>query len=355
MQALNGQAALLYDPASFTAVQAALVGPREDLYPNWPYPPTFLLIMAPFAALPYFYAFAAWDVVTLLTCLTVVYAIIRRRAATAVVLASPFTAWNFLAAQNGFFTASLLGGSLLLLERRPALAGVLIGCLTYKPQFGLLIPVALVAAQQWRAVASAVITAALLGGASLAAFGAEVWQAFPQELIAQTELNLAAGPDGNWGYLQSMYGLARTFHGGARSASLAQGLTTLAAAIVVWVVWRSRTRFDLKAAILSAAALIATPYAFMYDMAALMIPAAFLVRDQVRRGWLKGEPATAIGLFVATLGLLVILRDVPNGLTFGGTPIGIIAALVLSSVILRRIACGTELPETLPGALPRTS
>src|SRR5438876_12174721 len=86
VQALNGQAASLYDPASFTAVQAAFVGPREDLYPNWPYPPIFLLIMAPFAALPYFWAFAAWDVVTLLGCLIVIYAIIRRRAAIAVVL-----------------------------------------------------------------------------------------------------------------------------------------------------------------------------------------------------------------------------------------------------------------------------
>src|SRR6266436_3081667 len=178
LQALSGQAASLYDPANFTAVQAALVGPREDLYPNWPYPPTFLLIMAPFAALPYFWAFAAWDVVTLLGCLIVIYAIIRRRAAIAVVLASPFTAWNFLAAQNGFLTASLLGGSLLLLERRPALAGVLIGCLTYKPQFGVLFPAALVAAKQWRAIASAVISTAVLAGASLAVFGAEAWGAF---------------------------------------------------------------------------------------------------------------------------------------------------------------------------------
>ena len=90
MHALNGEGASLYDPTSFTAVQAAFVGPREDLYPNWPYPPIFLLIMAPFAALPYFYAFVAWDVMTLLSLLIVVYAISRRPAAVAVVLASPF-------------------------------------------------------------------------------------------------------------------------------------------------------------------------------------------------------------------------------------------------------------------------
>jgi len=31
------------------------------------------------------------------------------------VLAWPFTAWNFLAGQNGFLTASLLGAALVLL------------------------------------------------------------------------------------------------------------------------------------------------------------------------------------------------------------------------------------------------
>ena len=47
--------------------------------------------------------------------------------------------------QNGFLTAALLGGALHWLDRRPWLAGVLIGCLAYKPQFGVLIPVALLA------------------------------------------------------------------------------------------------------------------------------------------------------------------------------------------------------------------
>ena len=47
--------------------------------------------------------------------------------------------------QNGFLTAALLGGALHLLDRRPWLAGVLFGCLAYKPQFGVLIPFALLA------------------------------------------------------------------------------------------------------------------------------------------------------------------------------------------------------------------
>ena len=336
LQALHGQAASLYDPAKFVEIQSALVGPKDYFYPNWPYPPTFFLFLAPIAALRYTYAFWAWDIITLFGCVGVVYAIVRRPAAIALVLAWPFTAWNFLAGQNGFLTASLLGAALVLLQRRPVLAGVFIGCLTYKPQFGVLLPVALLAARQWRTMASAAITAALLAGASVAVFGSGVWAAFPRELVAQTGLYLLADADSDWGYLQTVYGLIRTLHGGAAVAWLAQGLTALGLAVVVWLLWRSQVRFSLKAATLSAAALIATPYAFAYDMAVIAIPAAFLVRDQIRCGLLKGEQTVMLGLFAALIIGLVALRDPPGGVTFGGIPIGPVVVVTVLGLTLRR-------------------
>src|SRR5262249_47044662 len=154
----------------------------KSFYAIWPYPPTFLFILAPFALLPYLTAFLTWDLVTLTGCVAVVCLIVKRRPAIALVLASPFTAWNFFAGQNGFLTALLLGASLLFLERRPVVAGVFIGWLTYKPQFGILLPVALVAANQWRAAASAAATFAFFGVASTAIFGAGVWGGFARSL-----------------------------------------------------------------------------------------------------------------------------------------------------------------------------
>jgi len=302
MQALHGNAAALYDPSEFDKIQAALFRPGEAVYLNWPsYPPTFFLVLAPLALLQYCYAFITWDAVTLLGCLASVYLIVRRRPAIVLVLASPFTAWNFLAAQNGFLTASLLGFSLLFLERQPVLAGVFIGCLTYKPQYGILFPVALVACNQWRAIVSAGIATVLLAAASIVLFGADAWAAFPQGFVVQGQLSLGASPDSNWGYLQTVYGLIRSVHGSARLAWLVQGLSTLAAAAIVWVVWRSRVRYPLKAATLSAAALIATPYAFAYDMAAIVIPASFLATEQLRCGLLSGEKVIWIILFGAPL------------------------------------------------------
>src|SRR5262245_53598450 len=171
LEALRGTAASLYDPSEFVKVQAALVGTKDYFYPNWPYPPTFFLILAPFTVLPYPCGFIAWSILTLLGLIVVVYLIVQRLPAAALVLASPFTIWNFLAGQNGFLTGSLLGAALLSLERRPVLAGLFIGLLAYKPQFGILLPVALAAAGQWRAFASAALTAGIFAAVSLAAFG----------------------------------------------------------------------------------------------------------------------------------------------------------------------------------------
>lgn len=340
LQALHGNVARLFDPAAFAAAQTALVGPGKYFYPNWPYPPTFFLAMAPFTALPYRWGFIAWDALTLLGFAGVVYLIVRRRPALALVLASPFTLWNFLFGQNGFLTGALLGAALLTLERQPVLAGVFIGCLTYKPQFGILIPIALAAAKQWRTFAGAAAMAGLLAVLSIAGFGAAAWAALPREIAAQMNENIpaagAAGTVAQWGYVQTIYGLVRDLHGNAQSAWLAQIAVSLALVAVVWIVWRSPVRHALKAAVLSAAALLATPYAFAYDMAALAIPVAFLAKDQVERGFLRWERGTALVGFAALLAALAVFWDRPNSTTFGSIPAGPIAAIVLLAMILRR-------------------
>jgi hypothetical protein len=334
--ALHGKAPALSDPVAFAGFQATMFPAAQIVYPNWPYPPTFLLLMAPLALLPYRWAFIAWDVLTLCGCVAVVYRIVRRRTAVALALAVPFTAWNFLAAQNGFLTGALIGASLLLLESRPLLAGVFIGVLAYKPQFGILLPLALAAAKEWRAIAGAAATVLLLAALSALLFGGAAWVAFPHGLVAQTAMNLLAGPEGNWGYLQSVYGLARRLHTGIAPAWLVQGMATASLAVIVWRVWRSATAYPLKAASLSAAALLASPQIFAYDLVALVIPAAFLAADQLERGLLPGDKAVWIGLFGAPLALLVTLGDNAGGITFGGTPIGLAVAVGLFAAILRR-------------------
>lgn len=352
IEALRGKAALIYEPAEFVRIQSALLGPRDFFYPNWPYPPTFLLILAPFGALPYFGAFVVWDIATLLGCIVVVYFIVRQRPAIALMLASPYTLWNFLAGQNGFLTASLIGAALLAIERRPVLAGVLTGCLSYKPQFGLLFPIALAASNQWRAFASAAATTGLLAVASIAVFGTGVWIAFPRGLVIQSSLNLFADPDSNWGLLQTVYGLIRNLRGGAAPAWAGQGVTTVSVAVIVGLIWRSQVRYPLKAATLSASALIATPYAFAYDLAAIAIPVAFLAKDQIHHGLLRGEQTIMLALFAAVLSSLVVFADRPVGTTFGSLPLAPVVMITLLGIAVRRaFFCGERSSAPRPSRI----
>jgi arabinofuranan 3-O-arabinosyltransferase len=332
LQALRGETESLYIPAKFINAQVALVGTGHSVFSVWPYPPIYFLILAPLAALPYVAAFLTWEILTLLAFVAVVYLIVRRAPAIALVLAAPFTVWNFLVGQSGFFTASLFGAALLSLERRPVLGGIFIGCLTYKPQFGILVPVALIAAREWRAFASAALTAILLAAASIAAFGTSAWVAFPGEFTAQASVNLLGYDDSKWTYLQTVYGLIRYFNGSAALAWLGQAITAVGMSLVVWLVWRSRARYPLKAATLSVGTLVATPYAFPYDFPAIAITVAFLAKDQLCCGLLKREQTLMIALFA--LSMVSLLTVIPSNQL---VPVGPVLTLTLVCLAWRRI------------------
>ncbi len=332
--ALHGHAALAYNPSDFVKLQEELLGPQPVYMPHWPYPPTYFLLLAPLAALHYITAFFTFETVTLAACAAVVFLIARRcPAAVALVLASPFSAWNFLAGQSGFLTASLIGAALLALERRPVLAGVLLGCLTYKPQFGILFPIALVAAGEWRAIASAAATGGALAGVSALAFSAHPWAAFPRELFGQASFNLMASPDSYWGLFHTAYGLIRYLGGGAAFAWAAQAIITSGVATIVWLIWRAPVRYALKAAILSAGVLLASPYALAYDMAAIAVTVAFLARDQIDHGLMKAEQTTLLALFAASCAVIP---------TVGRVPLGLVVVLTLLWLLLRRVRQAAE-------------
>jgi hypothetical protein len=78
--------------------------------------------------------------------------------------------------QNALLTAGLFGSATLLVDRRPAVAGVFFGALCYKPHFALLVPVGLAAGGHWRALAATFASAAALCLLSLSVFGWEVWR-----------------------------------------------------------------------------------------------------------------------------------------------------------------------------------
>ena len=105
-------------------------------------------------------------------------------------LAYPAVFVNLTHGHNGFLTAMLFGLALLSLNKRPIIAGLLIGCLAYKPHFGLLIPLALLAGGYYRTFASAAVTVIALCAASTLAFGMEIWPAFFDSFSASKNIVL---------------------------------------------------------------------------------------------------------------------------------------------------------------------
>jgi hypothetical protein len=123
-------------------------------------------------------------------------------------LAFPAVFVNLGHGHNGFLTAALIGAALAVLDRRPLFAGILFGLLAYKPQFGLLVPLALLAAGHWRTFAAACATVAALVVLTTLAFGPSVWEAFFASLHFTRTVVLEAGETG-WHKIQSVFALVR--------------------------------------------------------------------------------------------------------------------------------------------------
>ena len=334
--ALEGHAAQAYDWDIHKHVQEAVVGQSFDGYFGWHYPPPYLFVAAALARLPYTVAFATWVVVS-----AIPYAIVVRRltghwAGWLIAGACPLALHNVMIGQNGFLTAALIGGALLALPKRPWLAGVCIGLLIYKPQYGLLLPLALIAARQWRVTAAAVVTACALIVLSWLAFGTEAWAAFIAWLPRASQAFLVEG-QAQFGKLQSVLALCRFLGGSDALARVMQGAATLAAAGALVVLWFGRAAHEVKAAALATAALVATPYLYPYDMVVLAIPVALIVKLGLATGFLRYE--------LAALGVAVLLLV---AFPFVVAPIGLGATLLIAAVIARRAISGKAAAARTP-------
>jgi hypothetical protein len=147
---------LAYDQAAHYAAEEHARSPGI-VYNFFFYPPTFLLICAVLARVPYLAAFIGFEVATLGFYVLVVRRILGAHGWQIVIpiLAFPPVLWTIGLGQNGLLTAGLFGAATLLVDRRPFAAGLVFGALCCKPHFALLVPVALAAAGRWRALAGA--------------------------------------------------------------------------------------------------------------------------------------------------------------------------------------------------------
>jgi alpha-1,2-mannosyltransferase len=334
--ALEGRAADAYDMAAHYARQQQIFGARTPYY-AWFYPPFLLFIAAPLALLPYPAALVIWQVVTLAFYVAVIGAILRPIRQSRpdlgylwvwLALGFPAVFINLGHGQNGLLTAALLGAALLALARQPLMSGTLFGLLAYKPQFALVIPIALLASNQWRAIAAAAATIVALFVLSVAAFGTDIWYAFAASTEMSRKLLLQNG-DVGFEKLQSMFAVVRMWGGGIPLAYIAQGAISIAAICGVAWTWRGSCDFNIKAALLTIATLLASPHTLDYDLMILGPAIAFMACA----GFAGGVRSFEISLLAAAW-IMPLLSRIVAGVT--GIPLGLLVLLTLYVFVLQR-------------------
>jgi hypothetical protein len=321
---LDGDAAGAYDWPLHKVAEERAVGHAFANYYGWHYPPTFLFVAAVLATLPYLLAAIVWLAVTLAAYAATLAGILGGRAGVFLALGFPAALWNVTAGQNGFLTAALIGGTLGLLERRPALAGICLGLVSYKPQFGILFPIVLIADRRWLTLVVAALVAVGLAAVSWFAFGTASWEAFVHGLPLTSRVVLSEG-GAEFARLQSLFGFMRAHGAGEALAWTVQACGTVLLAAGLICLWRSRAAFELKAAALAAGVLIATPYVYMYDCAVLAVAVAFLLRLALQSGFRASE---IIALPIA--GALIL------AFPYAKTQVGLAAALIVLAIVAQR-------------------
>ncbi len=346
---MGGRSALAEGPAAwfdfrvYNDLLRALIGIDESYF--WSYPPHVLLFIWPFGLMPYLPAFVLWTLAGFALFLYAAQAGGVERKHLLFLAVAPAVAVNVLIGQNGCFTAALLIGGLVNLERRPVVAGVLFGILTIKPQLGLALPLMLVASGRWRIIASAAATTVALVAATSWFYGADIWMAYLRNVVPVQHFLQEHGS--GMLFLQ----IPSAFYAGrlvglpiALDWALQALVSAAAAAAVVWTFWRRRDPV-LSAALLIVATFLITPYSLSYDMVVLGWVLALL---RQREG---NEPIDHY-LIVAvwTLPLTMMLAGVIHIPLAMPVLAAFAARLVWQLAPEREAEVGTSLPVMMRGA-----
>jgi len=328
----GGAATDIYDQGRNAAQQAAVFGPDVG-YAVFPYPPIFLLICAPFGLLPYLLALAAWVSITGYAYVRALQGWLGRRSATTVAaLAFPAVLINLAHGQTAFLATALFATGTGLLGRRDVLAGVCLGALAFKPHLGLLIPVALLAARNWRAFGGATLSAVSLATVSALVFGLDSWRTYP-DLLAIMKALVESGALAP-GKIQTVFAALRLWSAPLPIAYGGHAAVALAAAVAVgWFAW-SRPKSTALGPVLVGGTLLMSPYMFDYDLVLCAIPLAWLLSEGTEHGFRRWEKMVMLATYVLPL----VARLAAVQANFPLSPFVLTALFV---IILRRAVCGS--------------
>ncbi len=326
-EALAGRPHVPYEPALFEPAQRELF-PLSSYYAFF-YPPHYLAYMMPLGLLSYYGALFVWMLVSFAASAFVLVRITSKPMETVLLaLAFPAAFLTISHGQNAFLSAALFAGGLYLLPKRPILAGILFGLLTFKPQLGILVPFALFVGGYWRAIFSAGATLAVLMACAAVLFGADIWSIF----LAQSGLAVETMREGivAWEKMISAYASLRLFGLSNIAASVVHYSIAVVVAIFVILVWlpRNHVSHEVKSAALLCGALIITPFGLNYDLFVLAPAIALISSIGLVEGFLSFEKTVLAVVYLSPIIVLLFMAL--------GVSIAPIFLLLFFALLMRR-------------------
>jgi multidrug transporter EmrE-like cation transporter len=255
-----------YDPSIIASLERQI-----HLTGVWPftYPPTFLVFVFPFALLPLSLAYPLWAGLSVALFVYAASHLVRPIPATVLLLLAPPVFFSAALGQTSLLIGAAAIGALTLADRRPAVAGVLLGlAATIKPQALALAP--LVFFGRWRLLGSMAATGFAVVMVSLT-FGWQRWLEWPHALTAFAALTAATERVNPSALLPGL------------------GWAALTGAFGVYLAIASRNLLGLIGG-----ALCVTPYAHAYDLAPLTPLAATWLIGFRQFGWPRTIAAGAL-------------------------------------------------------------
>jgi hypothetical protein len=239
----------------------------------------------------------------------------------------PAVPFNVMTGQNAFFTSALLVGGFGLINRYPVLAGVLLGILTFKPQLWLMVPVALLAARQWRAIGAAAASALAVALLSLALFGPEIWRVWFGLMTGTDEAYRAWVISGRLNGI-SVFACVAWLGAPLAVANLAQGLAIAVAVAFVYRVFRRPQPGALHLAVLLAATMLAAPHVSTSDAVLLALATSLFVTASG-----QGGPGPAQLMLAASVWIIPLFN--PPSVFRPGSFTPLLILLLLGAIVAR--------------------
>jgi hypothetical protein len=259
-------AARFYDLATYQAEVAKVTGPGY-LGQVWSYPPSIMLLAAPFGRLPYLAGLLLWTLIGPVVLHLALRPWTRDWRVHVAVLLCPAAVFGLISGQFAYLATALILTVLRWRTARPWAAGALLGLLALKPQLGLYFPLMLLAARDWKVIGAAAVSMLCVVGLSIAIWGTAPWLAYLSEGLG-TQSRVLSDPEVLAGpFMPTVFMNLRSAGLSLDVARIGQGVASLiAAAMIVHRFIRKPAANDWNAnALFLAAAVFGTPYMLSYD------------------------------------------------------------------------------------------